>query len=163
MASFKAEIKIDASKERVWEVLSDIGNIYQWNPSVTHSYSTSEEGSGEGATRHCDVQQGPIKGYLEERAFDWREGEGYKIQVYDSSLPVKEIVVRFNLKADGDHTVVEVSPEYQFKFGALGLVLDRLMFGPQFRKGMAGLLAGLKHYVETGEQVTNKVPSMARA
>ena len=57
--------------------------------------------------------------------------------------------------------MVEVSPEFQLKFGVLGVVMERLMFGSQFRKGMAGLLSGLKHYVETGEEVANKVPSLA--
>lgn len=162
MGSFKAQIKIGAPKERVWDVLADVGNIYKWNPGVTHSYSTSAEASGEGASRHCDVQSGPIKGYLEERAFDWREGEGFKIKVSDSSLPVKRIIVQFAVRSDGGQTVVEVSPEFQLKYGVLGVVMERLMFGPQFRKGMAGLLAGLKHYVETGEEVAKKVPSLAR-
>ncbi len=161
MGSFKAQIKIDATKEEVWEVLADLGNIYRWAPGVTYSCSTSEEGQGEGATRHCDIQLGPIKGYLEERAFDWRDGEGFKIEIYASSLPAKRIIVQFTVRADGDGTVVEVSPEFQLKFGVLGVVMDRLMFGPQFRKGFSGLLAGLKHYVETGEVVTDRIPKSA--
>ena len=161
MGRFTSEINIDAPKEKVWEVLADLGNIYRWNPGVIHSYSTSEEASGEGASRHCDVQSGPIKGYLEERAFDWQEGEGFKIEIYDSSLPVKRVIVQFAVQARGEGTVVEVTPEFQLKFGLVGVVLERLMFGPQFRKGMAGLLAGLKYHVETGEEVANKVPSMA--
>ena len=139
-------------------VLSDLGNIYKWNPGVSYSYATSESNGGAGATRHCDVQ-GPIKGYLEERAFDWREGEGFKIEVYASNFPVKRIVAHFNLRDDHGDTVVEVSPEYQLKFGVLGVVMERLMFAPQFRKGMKGLLAGLKYHVETGNEVTDHVPS----
>ncbi len=45
MSNFSAQIKINASKEQVWAVLSDLGSIYKWNPGVAHSYSTSE-GSG---------------------------------------------------------------------------------------------------------------------
>ena len=60
-------------------------------------------------------------------------------------------MVQFSLRADGSDTVVEVSPEYQLKFGVLGVVMDRLSFNRQFRKGVTGLLTGLKYYVETGE------------
>ena len=160
MSNFSAQIKITAPKEQVWAVLSDLGSIYKWNPGIAHSYSTSETSGCEGATRHCDIQT-PLKGYLEERAFDWREGESFKIDIYDTNFPLKKNVVQFSLRADGSDTVVEVSPEYQLKFGVLGAVMDRLAFNRQFRKGMTGLLTGLKFYVETGEEVANKVPSLA--
>ena len=60
MSNFSAHIKINAPKEQVWAVLSDLGSIYKWNPGVAHSYSTSESSGGEGATRHCDIQT-PLK------------------------------------------------------------------------------------------------------
>ncbi len=162
MGQFRKQIRIEAPKHRVWEVLADLGSIYKWNPNVSYSYSTSESGGGEGATRHCDVQA-PVKGYLEERAFDWREGEGFKIDVYDTSFPTKSNVVQFRVKADADSTIVEVMPEYRLKFGFFGTLIDRLLVGRQFQKGMEKLLAGLKHYVETGEEVgTNtKLPELA--
>ena len=137
MGNFSANIKINAPQEQVWEVLSDLGSIYKWNPGVSHSYSTSDSGGGEGATRHCDIKT-PLKGYLEERAFDWREGEGFKIDIYDTNFPLKRNVVQFSLRADGGNTIVEVSPEYQLKFGPLGALMDRLAFNRQFRKGMKG-------------------------
>ena len=31
MGRFSEEIRINAPKEKVWEVLADLGNIYQWN------------------------------------------------------------------------------------------------------------------------------------
>ncbi len=157
MAHFNTQIRIDVPKEKVWEVLADLGNIHKWNPGVSHSYSTSENRQGEGATRHCDIQN--PKGYLEERALDWREGEGFKIDIYDSNFPIKRNLIQFSVRADGDGTIVEVSPDYKLKFGLLGSVLDRLILGRQLRKGMAGLLAGLKYHVETGELVVDKVPN----
>ncbi|MCH7578570.1 MAG: SRPBCC family protein, partial [Chloroflexi bacterium] len=111
MGAFSTEIRINAPKEKVWGVLADLGGIYKWNPGVSHSRSTSEAGGGEGATRHCDLAN--PKGYLEERAFDWREGEGFKIDIYESSLPIERNVVEFTLRADGDGTIVSVSPDYR--------------------------------------------------
>ncbi len=39
--------------------------------------------------------------------------------------------------------------------------MDRLAFNRQFRKGMKGLLEGLRYYVETGEEVGDRVPTLA--
>ena len=52
MAHFSTQIRINATKEKVWEVLADFGGIYRWNPGVRHSYATSEAGHGLLATRH---------------------------------------------------------------------------------------------------------------
>ena len=161
MGSFSTEIRIDAPREKVWAVLADLGGIYKWNPGVSHSRSTSESSGGEGATRHCDLSS--PKGYLEERAFDWREGDGFKIDIYESSFPFERNVVEFSVRADGDGTIVSVSPDYQLKFGPIGALVERLILGRQLRKGMANLLAGLKYHVETGELVGDTVPASESA
>ncbi len=157
MGAFSTEIRIDAPREKVWEVLADLGGIHKWNPGVSHSRSTSESSGGEWATRHCDLRN--PSGYLEERAFDWREGEGFKIDIFESSFPIERNVVEFTLRADGDGTIVTVTPDYRLKFGPIGALLDRLILGRQLRKGMENLLAGLKYHVETGELVGDKVPA----
>ncbi len=156
MAAFSEHIHIEAPKERVWEVLADIGGIYKWSPGVMYSYTTSDETQGEGATRHCDLigQQG----YLEERVMDWREGEGFKIRVYETDLPLKRNVVRFTLDGDGSGTVVIVNPDYTVKYGAFGSIMDQLFLRRKVKKGMEGLLAGLKYHLETGEPVGDKLP-----
>lgn len=163
MSKFTTQVKINAPKHEVWKVLADIGGIYKWNPGVAHSYSTSEENSGEGATRHCDLQTtgGKSFGYLEERTVDWREGEGYKIDIYDSNLPIKSNVVEFTVKADEDGTIVSVSPEYAIKYGLLGSLINRLFLHRKLQQAMEGLLAGLKYHVETGEVVANRLPKGA--
>ena len=55
MHSFATETTINAPIKSVWEALADIGNIYQWNPGVVASHTTSSEPSGLGATRYCDL------------------------------------------------------------------------------------------------------------
>ena len=139
-------------------MLADLGSIYKWNPGVSHS--TSEEPGGEGATRHCDLQspKGKKLGYLEESAHAWREGEGFKINIDDTNLPLKTNAVTFALESDGDQTIVRVSPEYELKFGPLGKLLDALGGRRRFEKGMQGMVAGLKHHVETGEEIGTAVP-----
>jgi hypothetical protein len=37
------------------------------------------------------------------------------------------------------------------------MLLDRLVFGPPLSRGLPRILTGLKHFVETGEEVDQKV------
>lgn len=81
MSTLTKEIRIQAPKAAVWEVLADLGSISTWQPGVSASRSTSEEPGGEGATRHCDVV-GPEQGMeglltgLESRVGDGKETAG---------------------------------------------------------------------------------------
>ena len=156
MGRFSIQVRIDAPKEKVWEVLADLGGIYKWNPGVSHSHSTSESSGGEGATRHCDLHN--PKGYLEERAFHWRDGEGFKIDVYESNFPIRRNIVEFSVEADGSGTIVKVALDYALKFGLLGSLMDRLLLRRRFKKGMTDLLAGLKYHVETDKLVGTELP-----
>ncbi len=154
MGSFSEQTIIDAPRERVWEVLAEIGAIERWNPGVKRSYATSPEPGGEGATRHCDLQRanGKPAGHLEERAFDWRELEGFRIEITESSLPFRSAVVSFSLADAERGTRVTVSPDYSLRYGPLGSLLDIVAVRRQYAKGMRALLDGLKSYVETGER-----------
>ena len=146
---------IDAPVEKVWSVLADLGAIYKWNPGVAKSHSTSETAQGDGATRHCDLDE---KNYLKERAFDWREGEGFKIDVTETSLPLKSNIVTFAIAAEGDGTRVTVTADYVLKFGPVGALMDMLFAKRQMQQGFDDMMAGLKYHVETGELVSGSVP-----
>ena len=67
------------------------------------------------------------------------------------------------MEADGEGTLVTVTPDYALKYGPIGWLMDFLVVRRQYKKGMEELLGGLKYYVETGEQVGTKVPDMASA
>ena len=43
---------------------------------------------------------------------------------------------------------------YDMKFGPIGALMDRFMIQPQVGESFDSLLAGLKHHIETGEEVT---------
>ncbi len=157
---FTVTTRIAAPKDEVWSVLSDLGSIHRWNPGVKASHATSDAPGGEDATRHCDLQRpgGKAVGYLEERAVEWREGDGYRIEITDSNLPLKTASVEFALEADGDGTLVRVGPRYKLKGGPIGWLVDKVIGRRQYRKGMEQLAAGLKYHVETGNEVGDRVP-----
>jgi len=154
MGSFAEQTEIAAPRERVWQVLAEIGSIDRWNPGVKRSYATSSEPDGEGATRHCDLQRanGKPAGHLEERAFDWHDREGFRIEITESSLPFKSAVISFSLADTAGGTRVTVSPDYALRYGPLGKLLDVTVVRGQYEKGIRAMLDGLKTYVETDEQ-----------
>ena len=151
---------IDAPADKVWSVLADLGSIYKWNPGVAKSHTTSELTQGEGATRHCDLDD---RNYLEERAFDWREGESFKIDVFESSMPLESNIVTFQVAPDADRTNVTVTVDYKLKYGIIGALMDVIFAKRMLQNGFDDMMAGLKYHVETGDLVGDAVPEAVRA
>ncbi|RMF77086.1 MAG: SRPBCC family protein [Chloroflexi bacterium] len=156
MTRISDEIRINAPKARVWEVVADIGAVQRYHPAVAKSWYTTEQRDGVGACRHCDLL--PM-GTVEERITEWNEGESYTIEIYESSKtpPFDKAVAFISLHEDGEETVVRMEITYTMKFGPLGALMDALMVRKQFSKVVPNLLAGLKHHVETGEEVDRDV------
>ena len=48
------KVKINASKDKVWDALADFGNVQNLSPNISKSYSTTDQKNGVGAERHCD-------------------------------------------------------------------------------------------------------------
>lgn len=153
MAYLVREIRINAPKNEVWAHLADFGNIYKFNPNVPTSYSTSDAKSGLGATRHCDLNM--MNGSIEERIVDWKDGERYTIEIYDGqgTPPFKKVLATIELSEDKGQTVVTGTMDYALKFGPIGSLMDQVMIKKMYGRAWEGVLAGLKHYSETGEQV----------
>ena len=151
MTTHNREVWIDAPKEKVWEVLADFGNIYQFNPIIPTSYLTSEQEQGVGTTRHCDFSGGSI----EERIIEWTEGQSMQIEIYDgqNSPPFKTAVATITVEEKDGGTLVKGSLNYEMKYGPVGALMDKMMVTPRFGQGWSGLFAGLKKYIETGETI----------
>lgn len=154
MAIVKETIRIDAPKDKVWDILADFGGIINYNPSISNSYSTSEANSGLGATRHCDVL--PM-GSVEERIIEWNEGSDYLVDIYEFNgpmPPIKSAQARLSVEADGNQTIATMEMEYHMKLGVIGVAMDNLMLKSQYQKVVTGILQGLKYHTETGKQGT---------
>jgi len=147
MATFTREITINAPVVRVWEALGDIGSISRWNPGVVRSYVTTDKTRGMGAGRYCNLGG---KNYLDEKVVEWEPGEALTMRVIGTNLPFRTADIRFRLQPEHDATVVTVSPEYTLKYGLAGRLLDVLFVRHMYKRGMTGLLAGLKAHVEKG-------------
>ena len=162
MTNIQREIKIDASKAKVWAIVANLGAVQEYHPAVSKSYYTSTATEDVGASRVCELL--PM-GKVEETAISWNEGESYKLNVtpIEKMPPFKHAVGEIKLVGDENSTTASFSVDYQLKFGAIGSMMDSLMIRQQFEKLIPAVLAGLKHHAETGEEVTFDVLKQARA
>ena len=153
MTQIKSEIRINASKEKVWEVLGDFGGVSKWAPTVAKSFSTTTATEGVGCERKCEI---PGFGNVSERITEWDEGTRIKYAV-DGLGPIKSAASEFSIRREGEDTLATMTVNFQMKFGLIGALMERLMVRRKISKQAQITLAGLKHHVETGEIVTLKV------
>lgn len=151
------KININAPIEKVWHVISDIGAIQKYSPDVLRSYCTSDKKKGVGVTRHCDLTSGVT---LEERVIGWNKMDMLAIEIYKGEgillRLLKSLVVKIILLSDNNFTEVTQIMEYKIKNGILGNLL-RGFVEKSLDKSNRHTLVGLKHYIETGEEITQDI------
>ncbi len=145
------QVTIDASKEKVWDVLADFSGAAHWAPTISESRSTTEANGGVSAERRCKHEK---MGYIEERIVAWEDGRSLSYDVIKGlAFPIKSLNNTWTVNSAGDNAIVSVTMDFRMGLGPLG-VLPALMARLPMRKEMQVSLAGLKQYVETGELVT---------
>ena len=146
MTRVTSQIRIDAPREKVWDVIADLGSVSAWNPVLSNSYYTSEAKEGLEAARHCDFPDG---GYVKERTLEWKPGEAFTLDIYEGTVPFASAHGGYSLVDDGDGTIVTLAIEYDLK---ADVPMDPQEIERQNREELLPLvLDALKHYVETGE------------
>jgi len=152
MTRLANQILIDAPLEKVWAALADFGNVYKMSAGVIKSYSTSEKKTGLGAKRHCDLANFGAK--VEEKIVKWEDKKSMTIDVYESTLPmVVNIIGDFKVIPKGDKTLFIGIFRYQMS-NFFGNWMNALFMKRMNTKAWINFIAGLKHYVETGEEIT---------
>lgn len=136
----KVQVKriINASASSLWAYLADFGNIQRFHPLLDSSHYVEDSEQGElGATRQCDLSDG---NYLKERVIDWQPDSHYTVDIYESSMPVKEAKATLGVRriaANQSEAYMEMTltPKYKimqpmmylnFKFFAIPKILKGL-------------------------------------
>ena len=111
----KNSVIINASKEKVWDILSDFGNVQNLSPGIAKSYLTSTAKNGIGATRHCDFTS--MGSQVEEKIVEWENGKSFKIELYDTkNIPMmKGMNAYFELESHKDGTKLSTTFTYHMK------------------------------------------------
>ena len=146
------KIIINAPKQKVWDALADFGNVQNMSPNISKSYLTSEKINGVGAERHCDFTS--MGAQVEERIVEWNEGESLKIDIYErKNMPmIADILAEFKLEEKDKEVILHGSFKYNMS-NKLGNMMNSLVMKKMNIKTWELFLAGIKHHVETGENV----------
>jgi len=155
MTTIKRKIEINLPHAAVWRALADFGNICHGHPAVSKSRVTSAQTQGVGATRHCDFTM--MGASAEERVVEWNEGRNIRIAVYElHKMPgIKTMELDLIVGDLGERTALSGLMVYTMKNGFFD-VINSLIMKRMNAKLLAGILAGHKKYIETGEIVTEK-------
>ena len=145
MNSITREVTINAPRQKVWAVLSNLGSVADYSDNVERSCYVTTNTAGVGAARKCELGSA----WVEERAIDWQDHRGYTLKVADGEGlgPLDSLVVAFELSDEDQGTRVRQTMSYNMKGGILRPILNALA-GGQMRKAIDVNLSGLKTFVE---------------
>lgn len=158
MTSIIRELIIKAPKQKVWKAVSDFGNVYLMGPTISKSYLTSDKTSGVDTTRHCDFTM--MGASVDERITGWDEGERLEIG-FDSweNMPgMASMSAEFTFADEGEDTRLRAIMNYEVGMGVVGKMMDAVMVKRMNMKNWDGFVAGIRHHIETGEEVSKETP-----
>jgi ribosome-associated toxin RatA of RatAB toxin-antitoxin module len=147
MATLHNEITINATIDKIWNILTDLECLEKYDPTVKKSTLISSEKSGLGAQRKVDMLDG--KNWFEEKITVWRPNEALTYQLTNCSFPIKGLQHSYSFQQMDGQTKVKQVMVYTVKFGLFGKLLDGLMIRKQSDNGIKKFFAGLKSYAET--------------
>lgn len=158
MTVIRYEIEVDAPHNRVWELMADLGGIHKFHPFVPTSYYVTDQLTGVGASRVCEFDANMA---VEETVTHWQEGQTMTLQIdfiKGMKPPINNLRGIVSVKPSGtNQSLAALEMRYDPKFGPIGSLMDKMMIRRQYAKMIPGILKGLKHHAETGEDVDLRV------
>lgn len=151
----KATICINAPKEEVWQVLSDVAAIHLWVAAIESAHCEGEQKRGVGTVRVCRLKGGNT---IKERWIAWEEGHSFTYQAAKIAL-LKSAMNQWSVEAVDGKTLLTSEATVQLRGGVFSRLLEPLVYVWSKRLG-AESLASLKYLVETGRPFTGKLSDL---
>lgn len=145
MAHIEQTIEIQAGRQHVWNVVSRLRAVSEWNPNIESA--TCEQlpgGPGVGATRTCYMSRG---GHIDEVVSEWDEGRRIQFAIGNHG-GIRSADMGLVLADTADGTSVTAIADYHIAYGPLGPVIDRLAVKRQMARMLTDALTGLKEHVQ---------------
>lgn len=145
------EIPVNVSVEKMWEVLSQYGDVSSFHAGVaeSHKINGSVNEASQGCERVCNVVDMGLKIVLKERIINYEEGVGYQYEVYEwKNFPLRKMLFGFTIKeAKNGHSILRIDVDYKAKPALLTPLMALKM-----KKLIHDVLLGYKHFSETGQK-----------
>ncbi|GFE65726.1 SRPBCC family protein [Litoreibacter roseus] len=148
MAEVTTKRTINAPAEEVWASLDDYAHIATWNPNITGSrLMPGSSETGLGAMRQCDLKADGSQ-YLRERISEYVPGRKLVIDIYETTMPMKNMVGVFEVRPLGpNRSELSFSMRFTPPMGPVGLLMLPMM-KPKLRRLMAKVVEGNAQHVE---------------
>lgn len=125
MAMIEIKRMVQAPKEVVWQVISDVEGYAHFAPNLSDAKIVS--GSGTDMIRRCWDVKG--QGW-DEQCVLWDEGNAYSMvvdtQAEDYPYPIEALQGTWRLDETPDGTQISMRFEYTLKYGMVGKALEKL-------------------------------------
>lgn len=139
-------IDINTPVTRVWEEIAKLDQVQHYITSVTRSVYATDQKSGVGAQRSCDVEG---FGTLLETIVDWKEGERLAYSIEGMPSIVKSAVSEWKVQArSAEKTTLTVTSTIETRYGVLGTAMEKLALEPKLTSTLEAILTEFKAYME---------------
>ena len=133
--------RINAPSDIIWSYLADYSNIHRFHPLLKGSHFVDGANTCEvGSTRQCNMKDG---NYIKERVTDWKEGSHYTVDIYDTSMPIKNAKATLGVRPleNGQSEAymrIDMEPKYKIMQPMLYLMF-RYIAAPSILNGLQKL------------------------
>lgn len=150
-------LKINASAEKVWQVLDDYAGVEKFSIGIDKSPLIGDKKTGLGAIRHCIFHD---QSSLHEEIIEYQAYKSFKVVLSNFTVPMKFMHAAFNVEKLSDTSCkVTMNMDFEVKFGLLGKILGALVIGRLIKRVNKDLLLGLAYYTVTGKTLGSELPS----
>lgn len=150
LKEIRQKMVINVTPERMWEILSQYGDVSQFHAGVVESHKQpgSENLAAPGCERVCHIVDMGLPITLKERIIEYNEGDSYTYEVYEwKNFPLRKMLFGFQiLRTNKPYVVLAINIAYKAK----PAFLTPLLVG-KMRRLSRDVLLGYKHYAETGQ------------
>ena len=150
-------IKVNLPAQKVWHILENFSSIENFATTIQTSPIVGDKKSGLGAKRRCHFYDGSS---LVEEIIDFHEGQGYKMDLSEHSLPLKSMQAEMKVKQiDANTSEISMASDFVVKGGPIGWLMGSLLMRPMMKGVFKKVLSGLAYHTATGKVVDKKLPS----
>jgi len=146
---------IDAEKNNVWEILSQVEKINLWVEPVISAYCEGDLIKGAGMVRVCRLKRNIT---IKEKWISWDEGHSFTYVGYNIPM-VKRAINTWSVESIKGKTLVTSKSEIELKGGIIGKLLEPLMRLISKKMGNESL-ASLKYLVENKKPYGGKLSTL---
>src|SRR5882762_7117708 len=118
MATIHNEITVNASVDKIWNLITDLELLDKYDPTVKKSTLLSTAKTGIGAKRKVLILDG--KNWFDEKVTVFKPNEALTYQLTECSFPIKWLTHSYSFEKIDNQTKVKQVMEYTVKFGLIG-------------------------------------------